>query len=200
QSQHRLHHGNVMRLAVLQRRVRALRQTRGALRDIPAEPLVASLPADPVLPAQHRHLILARQNPSDKLYSLVHLTGRSPRHRQVPPAGSSNLSPIQPVNSVTYLLGPYTLPSPPLRAGEGLGGVDIIGSLARASSGETRSSTLLLRMDGRKRFQIDGNRLPIVVVEPRGVAHDFAHGAADKVEIRGLPILQKSDNILLAPS
>src|SRR5215813_7156691 len=119
QSQHRLHHGNVMRLAVLQRRVRALRQTRGALRDIPAEPLVAGLSADPILPAQHRHLILARQNPSDKLYSLVHLTGRSPRHRQVPPAGSSNLSPIQPVNSVTYLLGPYTLPNPPPHAGEG---------------------------------------------------------------------------------
>jgi hypothetical protein len=35
------------------------------------------------------------------------VTGRFPRHRQVPPAGSSNLSPIHPVNSVTNLLGPY---------------------------------------------------------------------------------------------
>jgi len=87
--------------------VRALRQTRGAFRDIPPEPLVAGLPADPVLTAQHRHLILARQNSSDKLQSLVHVTGRFPRHRQVPPAGSSNLSPIHPVNSVTNLLGPY---------------------------------------------------------------------------------------------
>ena len=86
----------------------ALCQTRAALRDIPPEPLVAGLPADPVLTAQHRHLILARQNPSDKLQSLVHVTGRFPRHRQVPPAGSSNLSPIHPVNSVTNLLGPYT--------------------------------------------------------------------------------------------
>ena len=110
QSQHRLHHGHVMRLAVLRRRVRALGQTPRAFRDIPAEPLVAGLPADPVLPAQHRHLILARQNPSDKLHSLVHLTGRFPRHRQVPPAGSSNLSPIHPVNSVTSLSGPYNLP------------------------------------------------------------------------------------------
>ena len=108
QSQHRLHHGHIMRLAVLHRRMRALCQTRAALRDIPPEPLIAGLPADPVLAAQHRHLILARQNPSDKLHSLVHVTGRFPRHRQVPPAGSSNLSPIHPVNSVTNLLGPYT--------------------------------------------------------------------------------------------
>src|SRR5215472_5695677 len=48
-----------VRLAVLQRRVRALRQTCSALRDIPAEPLVAGLAADSVLTAQH-HLILAR--------------------------------------------------------------------------------------------------------------------------------------------
>jgi len=108
QSQHRLHHRHIMRLAVLQRRVRALRQTRGAFRDIPAEPLVAGLAADPILTAQHRHLILARQYPSDKLHSLVHVTGRFPRHRQIPPADSSHLSPIHTVYSVTYLLGPYT--------------------------------------------------------------------------------------------
>src|SRR6516225_11392736 len=119
QSQHRLHHCDVMRLTVLHRRVRALRQTRGAFRDIPPEPLVAGLPADPVLTAQHRHLILARQNPSDKLHSLVHGTGRFPRHRQVPPAGSSNLSPIHPVNSVTNLLGPYTSSPSPRGRGEG---------------------------------------------------------------------------------
>src|SRR5215472_15525605 len=123
QSQHRLHHGNVMRLAVLQRRVRALRQTCGAFPDIPAEPLVAGLPADPVLTAQHAHLILARQNPSDKLYLLVHVTGRFPRHRQVPPASSSNLSPLHQVNSVTNLPGPYTLPSP--ASGGGLGWVSL---------------------------------------------------------------------------
>src|SRR6516225_4897447 len=121
QSQYRLHHGEVVRLTVLKRRVRARRQTRGAFRDVPAGPLVAGLPADPVLSAQHRHLILARQNPSDKLHSLVHLTGRFPRHRQVPPAGSSNLSPIHPVNSVTYLPGPYTGPALSPRAGRGLG-------------------------------------------------------------------------------
>jgi hypothetical protein len=119
QPQHRLHHGNVMRLTVLQRRVRALHQTRGAVRDIPAEPLVAGLAADPVLMAQHRHLILARQNPSDKLHSLVHVTGLSPRHRQVPPAGSSNLSPIHPVNSVTNLFGPYITPALSPHAGRG---------------------------------------------------------------------------------
>jgi hypothetical protein len=100
-----LHHGNVMCLAMLQRRVRALCQTRGAFRDIPAESLVAGLPADPVLTAQYRHLILARQNPSDKLHSLVHVTGRFPRHRQVPlpavqtchPSIRSTLLPIYPV-------------------------------------------------------------------------------------------------------
>jgi hypothetical protein len=42
-----------MRLAVLQRRVRAIRQTRGAFREIQAELLVASLSADPMLTAQH---------------------------------------------------------------------------------------------------------------------------------------------------
>src|SRR6516165_5975067 len=124
QSQHRLHHGHVMRLAVLHRRMRALCQTRAALRDIPPEPLVAGLPADPVLTAQHRHLILARQNPSDKLHSLVHVTGRFPWHRQVPPAVCSNLSPIHPVNSVTNLSGSYTLRNPPPRAGEGRVGAE----------------------------------------------------------------------------
>jgi len=121
QPQHRLHHGDLMRLAVLQRRVRALRQTRGTVRDIPAEPFVAGLPADPVLTAQHRHLILARQNPSDKLQPLVHVTGLFPRHRQVPPARRSNLSPIHPVNSVTCLSGPYTGSPLSRHAGEGLG-------------------------------------------------------------------------------
>ena len=91
-------------------------------RRLPPEPLIAGLPADPVLTAQHRHLILARQNPSDKLHSLVHVTGRFPRHRQVPPAGSSDLSPIHPVNFVTNLPGPYTsLTLPRLRGRVGWG-------------------------------------------------------------------------------
>src|SRR6516162_2294269 len=119
QPQYRLHHGEVMCLAVLQWRARALRQTRGAFRDISAEPLVPGLAADPVFTAQRRHLILAGQNPSDKLHPLVHVTGRFPRHRQVPPAGISNLSPIHPVNSVTTLSGPYT--RRPLPAGRGEG-------------------------------------------------------------------------------
>src|SRR6516225_7352121 len=107
QPKHRLHHGDLVCLAVLQRCVRALRQTRGAFRDVPAEPLVAGLAADPVFAAQHRHLILARQNPSDKLHSLVHLTGRFPWHRQVPPDDvqtchpsiRSTLLPIYPVRT-----------------------------------------------------------------------------------------------------
>src|SRR5215469_10252111 len=119
QPQYRLHHGEVMRLAVLQWRVRALRQTRGAFRDIPAEPLVPGLPAHSILTAQRRHLILAGHNPSDKLHPLVHVTGLFPRHRQVPPAGGSNLSPIHPVNSVTYLSRPYTPQPSPRKRGEG---------------------------------------------------------------------------------
>src|SRR6267142_576096 len=108
QLQHRLHHRDIMRLAVPQRRMRALLQPRGALTAIAPEPFVAGLTADPVLPAQPYHLIPARQNPSDKLCPLVHLTGLFPRHRQVPPADCSDLSPIHPVNSVTNLLGSYT--------------------------------------------------------------------------------------------
>src|SRR5712671_1062474 len=64
--------------------MRALPQPRSALTAIPPEPLVAGLAADPILPAQRCHLILARQNPSDKLRPFVHLTGLSPRHRQAP--------------------------------------------------------------------------------------------------------------------
>src|SRR5882762_1121018 len=84
QRQHRLHHRNIVRLAVPQWCMRALPQPRSALTAIPPEPLVAGLAADPILPAQRCHLILARQNPSDKLRPFVHLTGLSPRHRQAP--------------------------------------------------------------------------------------------------------------------
>src|SRR5271156_1711564 len=110
-----------MRPAMLQRRVRALNQPRHTFLAVSSEPLVPGLAADPVLPAQRCHLILAGQNPSDKLRPFVHLTGLFPRHRQVPPANRSNLSPIHPVNSGTNLSGSYTpQPSPPKR-GEGEG-------------------------------------------------------------------------------
>ena len=89
-------------------RVRALDQARGPFPLVPTKPLVAGFAADPILPAQRRHRILARQNPGNKLRPFVHLTGLSPRHRQVPPADSSDLSPIHPVNSVTNLSGSYT--------------------------------------------------------------------------------------------
>src|SRR6266446_10478184 len=107
----RLHHRDIMGLAMAPRRVRALHQARRAVTAIPPEPLVAGLAADPVLSAPRRHLISARQNPSDKLRPFVHLTGIFPRHRQAPPADSSNPSPFHPVNSVTNLPGSYTGPS-----------------------------------------------------------------------------------------
>ena len=89
QSQHRLHHGDIMRLTVPQRGMQAIPQARGALAAIPPEPLVAGLAADPVFAAQRRHRVFIRQNPSDKLCPFVHLTGLFPWHRQVPPADSS---------------------------------------------------------------------------------------------------------------
>ncbi len=111
QIHHRLHHRDIMGLAMAQRRVRALPQARRAVTAIPPEPLIAGLAADPVLSAQRRHRILAGQNPSDKLRPFVHLTGLFPWHRQAPPADSPNLSPIHPVNSVTNLPGSYRIRS-----------------------------------------------------------------------------------------
>src|SRR5215471_128895 len=123
QLQHRLHYPDVVCLAVPQRGMRALPQPRRTLTEVPPQPFVAGLAADPILPAQHRHLILARQNPSDKLRPFVHPTGLFPWHRQAPPADCSDLSPIYPVNSVTTLPGSYTpFPLSPL-GGEGCEGL-----------------------------------------------------------------------------
>ena len=102
------------RPAVTPRRPGALRKPARALLTIPAEPLVARLPADPVRRAKRRHRRLAPMPRQNKIQLLVHPTGLSPGHSPVlpelpltcHPSIRSNLLPIYPVCTVS---------NPPLR-------------------------------------------------------------------------------------
>src|SRR5712671_5027660 len=99
--------------------MRALPQPRSALTAIPPEPLVAGLAADPILPAQRCHLILARQNPSDKLRPFVHLTGLSPRHRQAPLPPTVQTCHLSTRSTLLPIYPAHITPSLSPRAGRG---------------------------------------------------------------------------------
>ena len=97
------------RPTVTPRRPGALRKPAQALLTIPAEPLAARLPADPIRRAKRRHRPLAPMPRQNKTELLVHPTGLSPGHVPVlpetpltcHPSIRSNPLPIYPVCTVS---------------------------------------------------------------------------------------------------
>jgi len=94
---HRLDHlrGQIPRIG--QRRPRPIHQTGRTVGPIPRQPLVARLPADPEVPAQLRHALLASKARCHETRPLIHDAGLSPGHGRILPDHLQDLSPMSPV-------------------------------------------------------------------------------------------------------
>src|SRR5271170_8450597 len=78
--------------------------------------------------------------------------------------------------------------------------IAIIRGRGRASSGETRDPSFLLRgRDGGDGSQEDGDRPAVLLAEPRCAFDDLGHRTADEVEIRRVAVGQQADDVVTAP-
>ena len=93
------------RLWTMQRSARAVDQAFNARFMVSVKPLVASPPAHPEAPANHRKGLFPPLDCHHKAHPLIHRTGLRPHHRQGPPCRSVDLLPMSPVYCVTYVAG-----------------------------------------------------------------------------------------------
>src|SRR5580704_13535498 len=114
QRQYIVHQLRLTRPAMFVRRPAAVLQTLHAFALIPPQQPVPRLTTDAGLRTQlrhHRPFLLRRQH---KPHPLFHDAGLFPRHRQALLPSIENLSTMYPVQTVSYLSGPYPhLTSPP---------------------------------------------------------------------------------------
>src|ERR1700687_3264972 len=89
------------------RGARAFGKPARPLRPKPRQPLVAGLAAHSVFLAQRRHAVFFRHQRVHQSHPQFHGTDSLPRHVRTSCRGSSNLLPMLPVYSVTYVAGSY---------------------------------------------------------------------------------------------
>ena len=95
------------------RRPRAVRKPRNTVQPIARKPLVTDPTAHTEPTTGRGKRFLTRLNRHHKTHPFIHSTGLLPNHRQAPPRRSSDLLPMSPVQTVTYVSGLHLAPPQP---------------------------------------------------------------------------------------
>src|SRR5258708_31266287 len=118
QGQHVVHQLGLAGPTRMMGRPAAILQALDAFQLIARQPLVADVPADAEGRANPGHHCPFFPRHQYKTHPLFHAAGLSPRHRQTLLPSIENLSAMYPVQTVSYVSGPYPLLTSPPSGGE----------------------------------------------------------------------------------
>ena len=140
------------------RRPRAVRKPRNTVQPIARKPLVTDPTAHTEPTTGRGKRFLTRLNRHHKTHPFIHSTGLLPNHRQAPPRRSSDLLPMSPVQTVTYVSGLHHTPYLPAGATAACPGPLSVGApVGRRSACQDVDTTHFHGIEQQRRSIIGGS-------------------------------------------